>query len=76
MPKKIIVKVPEILKARGLDARDLIFGAKISPDTAYNWADPDKASELNRAHFNTLLGIAEWLDLAMSDILEIVDDDT
>lgn len=75
MNKVLKVKVPEILKERGLEYVDLHFGARIARATAERWADPELAKGITRADFDTLVAIASFLNVGIDGLLEIVDDE-
>lgn len=76
MAKKLLNKVPEILKARGMDDKDLMYGARITVNTAKRWADPEEAQNIDRIDLETIISIATFLDASIEDLLEIVDDNS
>jgi hypothetical protein len=74
MAKKLINKVPDILKARGLGFEELRWGAKMALNTAKRWADYDEAQAIDRIDVDTLVGVAEYLNIDdMNEILELVE---
>jgi len=77
MGKRVIrVKVPEILKARALDAYDLMFGTRISLNTAQRWADLESAKTITRVDLENLVKIADYLEVGnIADLLDFVDDE-
>lgn len=74
MAKKLINKVPELLKAKGLGFEDLRWGAKTSLNTAKRWADYDEAQDIDRIDVETVVNIAEFLDVGIADMFEIVEE--
>ena len=75
MAKQLIIKVPEILKDKGLDVEDLRWGARLSLNTAKRWADPEEVSQIEQIDKDTLVNVATYLDVNIEDLLEIVDDE-
>jgi DNA-binding Xre family transcriptional regulator len=75
MAKQLIVKVPEILKDKGLTVEDLRWGARMSLNTAKRWADYDEAQAIEQLDKETLVSIADFLNAGIDDLLEIVDDE-
>jgi DNA-binding Xre family transcriptional regulator len=73
MAKQLIVKVPEILKAKGLTVEDLRWGARMALNTAKRWADYDEAQAIEQLDKETLVSIAEYLDADIDDLLQFVD---
>jgi DNA-binding Xre family transcriptional regulator len=73
MAKQLIIKVPELLKLRGLNVEDLRWGARMSLNTAKRWADPAEAEHIEQLDRDTLVSIAEFLDAEIDDLLEFVD---
>lgn len=73
MKMVVKVKVPELLKQRGMDYVDLHYGARIARATAERWSDPELAKEITRADFETLVAIALFLNVHLEDLLEFED---
>ena len=74
--KTVRIKVPEILKARGLNAYDLMYGSRINLNTAKRWADTELAKGITRIDLIILVNIANYLEVDdIADLLEIVDDE-
>lgn len=71
---RIVVKIPEILKERGLTWEDLAYNAGLSQPTARNWSNPEKAKDINGITFDTMLSIAEYLELGIEDMFEIIEE--
>ena len=64
----IRVKVPELLKERKQDARDLLYGARLAPATAYRLAE-GKGEGIS---FEMLASLCNFFKVNVSDILEYV----
>ena len=75
MAKQLVIKVPEILKAKGLDVEDLRWGARMSLNTAKRWANPEEVAHIEQIDKDTLVNVAVFLQVSIADLLEIVDDD-
>jgi DNA-binding Xre family transcriptional regulator len=75
MAKQLKIKVPEILKEKGLDIEDLRWGARLSLNTAKRWANEDEAQQIEQLDKDTLVNIAEYLNVKIDDLLEIVDEE-
>ncbi|MDY6867013.1 MAG: hypothetical protein SVT56_03790 [Chloroflexota bacterium] len=72
MSKEFIVKVPDLLKSKGMSIEELRWGAKLSLNTAKKWADYDQAQTIDRIDVPTLINIAEFFDTnKIEDLLEI-----
>ena len=77
MAMKIRIKVPDIMKERGLDVNELMWGAKLSLNTAKRWADPVDAKEITRADFDVIEGIRSFLQVdSIGDLLDFEDVDS
>jgi DNA-binding Xre family transcriptional regulator len=74
MAKIVKIKVPDIMAKRNISYIDLHYGARIARATAERWTDPELAKEITRVDFETLIGIAQFLNCKIEDLLEIVDD--
>ena len=73
MQKQLINKVPIILKNKGISVDDFRWGARISLNTAKRWADYDSAQLLYRIDIPIIINIANYLNVDVSDMFEIVD---
>lgn len=74
--KAVRIKVPEVMKARELDAYDLMYGSRINLNTAKRWSDPELAREITRIDVEILVNIANYLEVDnIADLLEFVDDE-
>jgi DNA-binding Xre family transcriptional regulator len=73
MAKQLIIKVPELLKLRGLNVEDLRWGARMSLNTAKRWADPEETAQIEQIDRDTLVNIADYLEADIADLLEFVD---
>lgn len=73
MAKKIRIKVPQLLEERGLTPMDLMYGARLSPSTAYALADIDKSEKLKAMSFDVLARLCQYLNAGVQDILELQD---
>lgn len=73
MAKQLIIKVPELLKAKGMNVEDLRWGARMALNTAKRWADHSEAEHIEQLDRDTLVSIAEFLDADICDLLEFVD---
>ena len=73
MSKQLIIKVPELLKEKGLDVEDLRWGARMSLNTAKRWADTEEVKQIEQLDKETLVNIAVYLNANIGDLLEIVD---
>ena len=70
MTKQLIIKVPQIMKDRGITVEDLRWGARLALNTAKRWADPDEAQHIDRIETTTLVDIADFLGI--DDIGELL----
>jgi hypothetical protein len=70
MTKQLIIKVPQIMKDRGITVEDLRWGARLALNTAKRWADPDEAQFIDRIEVTTLVDIADFLGI--DDIGELL----
>lgn len=70
MTKRLIIKVPQIMKDRGISVEDLRWGARLALNTAKRWADPDEAQFIDRIEVTTLVDIADFLGI--DDIGELL----
>ena len=73
MAKQLIIKVPELLKNKGMTVEDLRWGARMALNTAKRWADPAEAEHIEQLDRDTLVSIAEFLDAEIGDLLELAD---
>ena len=72
MTKQLIIKVPQIMKDRGITVEDLRWGARLALNTAKRWADPDEAQFIDRIEVTTLVDIADFLGIDdIGDLLVI-----
>ena len=67
---KVINMIPQLLKDRGLDAADLLYGARLAPGTAYALVDPDKPPK--SIYFAVMARVCEFLDVGPGDILKYI----
>lgn len=67
---RIINHIPDLLNKKGLAARDLMYGARLAPGTAYAIADPDRKNKSIR--FDVLAKICQYLEVDLTEILEYV----
>jgi DNA-binding Xre family transcriptional regulator len=68
----ILLKVPQLLKERNLNAVDLMYGAHLAPATAYRIAD----GKADAIRFETLTSLCDYFGVGVSDILEFVPDES
>ena len=66
---KIIIKVPAIMKSRGLDFNDLHYGARIALNTAKRWTIQEEADQITNLQIDTLEKIAEFLQLDVGEMI-------
>lgn len=71
MAEIIRMRIPQILKERGLTAADLMYGARIAPGTAYKLASEENAKVVTGISFDVLLKVCRYLDVSISEILQI-----
>ena len=72
--KRLVNKVPGLLKRHGIDATQLHWDIRIALNTAKRWADPGEAQLLERLDVDILLGLAELLNVRdISELIEIED---
>lgn len=67
---KILIKVPQLLKERGLGPMDLMYGARIAPGTAYTLADEEKSQRMTAMSFDVLGKLCHFFSVGIADILE------
>ena len=70
MVGKVVNRVPRLLKERGETPQDLMFGARLSANTASSWAIEDR--QPTRIDLETLASICSYLKVSVGDILEYV----
>jgi len=68
MAGTIRMKVPELLKAQGKTASDLMYGARLAPATAYRLAD----GRADGMSFSVLVNLCAYFGVGVSEILEYV----
>lgn len=66
MAGTVRVKVPELLAERELTAADLMYGARLSPSTAYRLAD----GKAERISFDVLASLCAFFGVGIAEILE------
>ena len=74
MTKQLIIKVPQIMKDRGITIEDLRWGARLALNTAKRWADPDEAQFIDRIEVTTLVDIADFLGIDDIGELLVIED--
>ena len=69
-PAKVVNKIPSILEEKGYVVRDLLYGARLAPGTAYALANP-KQSQKTISN-DVLARIIEFLEVGIEDIFEYI----
>jgi DNA-binding Xre family transcriptional regulator len=68
----IKVKIPELLKERGMNTSDLMYGARLAQGTAYRLAEGDAEAMT----FDVLISLCNFFNVGVGDILEFMLDET
>lgn len=67
----IHIMVPQLLKERGLSPGDLMYGARLSPKTAYVLVDEEKCKNLTSISFDVLTRLCQFFNVEPGDILKL-----
>lgn len=70
MAGTIRIKVPRLLKERGIIPFDLVRQAGIAPGTAYKLADEKQCAEMSGITFDVLIRLCTFFGVGVSEIME------